>query len=58
MSSTAQTVNYLESVATSQFTGEVLTDITGRLGHVRDKMRDPKLYLALVGEVSSGKSTC
>lgn len=57
MSSTAQTVNYLESVATSQFTGEVLTDITGRLGHVRDKMRDPKLYLALVGEFSSGKST-
>ena len=27
MSSTAQTVNYLESVATSQFTGVVLTDM-------------------------------
>ena len=38
MSSTAQTVNYLESVATSQFTGEVLTDINENAGHRRPQL--------------------
>ena len=57
MSNTAQIADYLASVADSYLSGEALADIAARLGRVRAKMGDPKLYLALVGEFSSGKST-
>lgn len=57
MSNTGNIIAYLDSVAQSHLSGEALADISDRLCHVRNKMRDPKLYLALVGEFSSGKST-
>lgn len=41
----------------SQLSDSSTYDINVKINDIRRKMRDPKLYLALVGEFSSGKST-
>lgn len=57
MSNTADILSYVESLANSQLDGSSLRAIDSKIGSTHRKMRDSKLYLALVGEFSSGKST-
>lgn len=57
MNNAAEILNYLHSVADSQLEGSALLEINDQIRKTRIRMRDPRLYLALVGEFSSGKST-
>lgn len=57
MNNTIEILAYIESIANSQLSGSALLDINNKIKHTRTKMCDSKLYLALVGEFSSGKST-
>lgn len=47
----------IEINAQQHLKGDVLREITSKIERCRSKMDDEKLYLALVGEFSSGKST-
>ena len=47
----------IEQTANTHLSGDVLTGINSNIQYCRSKMGDDKLYLALVGEFSSGKST-
>lgn len=47
----------VEVNAQQHLRGGALSEINSKVDHCRSKMNDDKLYLALVGEFSSGKST-
>ena len=47
----------VELNAQQHLMGDVLKEINSKIERCRSKMDDGKLYLALVGEFSSGKST-
>ncbi|MBR5825184.1 MAG: dynamin family protein [Paludibacteraceae bacterium] len=47
----------IELNAQQHLSGSVLKDIDSKIKRCRSKMNDEKIYLALVGEFSSGKST-
>lgn len=57
MINTTDILSYIESLANSQLKESNLRDITSKIKEARKKVNDSKLYLALVGEFSSGKST-
>ena len=57
MSNTTEILSYIEFLANSQLNDSSLQDISLKIDNARKKIRDTKLYLALVGEFSSGKST-
>ncbi len=57
MSNTTEILSYIKSLANTELNDSSLKDIRKKIRNTYDKIRDPKLYLALVGEFSSGKST-
>ena len=50
-------IDYVECVANSYLSGISSHNIKNKIDCIRKKQRDEKLYLAVVGEFNSGKST-
>ena len=50
-------LEYFDSLVKEYLTGDTANLINDQIRLVRDKSKDEKLYLAIVGEFSSGKST-
>lgn len=53
----SSTLSYLRSVANAFLDGRQLDDMEASIARVEAKSRDGRLYVAVVGEFSSGKST-
>ena len=51
------TLAYIETIRSSLLSGADEREVERRIVPVRKKRRDPRLYLAVIGEFSSGKST-
>lgn len=57
MNNVGELLNEVEGIAKSHLSGNSLVEIKEKIKRCRSKINDDKLYLAIVGEFSSGKST-
>lgn len=51
------TLDYIQIINSSYLSGADCREISKRIKSIQSKRKDTKLYLAVIGEFSSGKST-